>query len=113
MSKVGEKTIEIPPGTMVEVQNHQVSIKGPQGEMAVNIHGRLEIVVDDKIVTVSRKGNDKGTRSLHGLTRSLIANAIRGVNKHWEKILEVIGTGFKVRLQGESLIFDVGYSHSV
>lgn len=113
MSKIGEKPIVIPEETEVFFENNTVRIKGREGELALNIPVDILIAKENKTVFLKRKSDDKKTKSLHGLIRSLINNAILGVNKLWEKRLQVVGTGYRVKLQGEDLIFTVGYSHQV
>ena|SRR3989338_6344285 len=113
MSKVGNKSIIVPSGTEVTIVDSRVDIKGPQGQISLPVSRKLSVTKEGEQVFVSRYRDDTRSKSIHGLTRSLLANAIVGVNKKWEKILKVVGTGYKVRSQGDKIIFDVGYSHSV
>lgn len=114
MSKIGEKPIVIPESTEVFVENNTVRIKGKLGELALNIlNNNILIAKENNTILVKRKSDDKKTKSLHGLIRSLINNAVLGVNKLWEKRLQIAGTGYRVKLQGEDLIFEVGYSHPI
>ncbi len=113
MSKIGEKQIEIPQATTVEVADQTVKVKGSHGEMMITMPLVIHAVKDQNNLQVKRTNDSKHARSLHGLYRSLIANAITGVEKVWEKRLEVVGTGYNVKLQGEDLVLKVGYSHPV
>ena len=113
MSKIGEKTITVPSNIQVDIKDQEVSIKGNNGQINIKLTGAIKVEkLDDKIV-VTRKKEDKKSRSLHGLYRSLIANAVTGLEKPWEKRLEIVGTGYNVKLQGEDLVFKVGYSHPI
>ena len=113
MSKVGEVAIEIPELTNIHIMDHTVNIKGQKEEISVNLPEGISIAIEGNKVKVLRKTDSQRQKALHGLIRSLINNAVLGMQKPWEKKLKVVGTGFKVRLQGEDLIFDVGFSHSV
>jgi large subunit ribosomal protein L6 len=111
MSKIGEKPINIPQSTHVEIKNQSVTVSGKEGQLSVAIPNKIIVTKKNDSIFVKRQSNDKKTRSLHGLTRSLINNAILGVNKLWEKRLKIIGTGYRGRLQGENLVLEVGFSH--
>lgn len=113
MSKIGEKSIVISSVVNVTIDNNKINIKGPQGEMSFDIPKELTIVREENNLLIKRNNNDKKVRSAHGLYRQLIGNAILGVEKPWEKKLEVVGTGYTVKLQGEDLVFKIGYSHLV
>lgn len=113
MSKIGESPIQVLSGVQVSLEPEAVLVKGSLGELSIEIPRGILVKVDGDVVHVERLAESKKVRSLHGLVRSLVANAITGVTKPWEKYLEVHGTGYKVRMQGNDLIFDVGYSHSV
>lgn len=113
MSKVGFKPIELPDSVTVEIQNKVVTIKGKEGQVVITLPSRLTLKKGDKVLNLERSGEDAFIRSLHGLNRSLLANAVAGVEKPWEKKLEVVGTGFNVKLQGEELVVKVGFSHPV
>lgn len=113
MSKIGENPIQVPMGVTVSIDGAVVSVKGTHGELTVDVPRGITVKQDGEIIRVERLEETKKVKSLHGLIRCLIANAISGVVKPWEKYLEVHGTGYKVRLQGKDLVFDVGYSHSV
>lgn len=113
MSKIGEKTIVLSSTVNVTINNNNIVIKGPQGEMILDVPKELSLNRKENNLVIERKNDDKKVRSLHGLYRQLINNAIVGVEKPWEKKLEVVGTGYTVKLQGEDLVFKIGYSHLV
>ncbi|MFA5769867.1 MAG: 50S ribosomal protein L6 [Patescibacteria group bacterium] len=113
MSKIGEKPIIVSNAVNLTIEDGKVSIKGPQGEMSFDVPKELTLDRKENNIIIGRKNNEKKVRSIHGLYRQLIANAISGVEKPWEKKLEVVGTGYTVKLQGEDLVFKIGYSHLV
>jgi large subunit ribosomal protein L6 len=111
MSRIGKKPIEIAKGVTVTVQGDKVSAKGPQGELSLKVPGGVNVKVSDARVDVGIASEDLG--SLHGTTRTLIANMIQGVQKHYAKDLEIQGVGFKAQAQGQKLVLSLGYSHPV
>lgn len=113
MSKIGQKIINVPEGVSVSLENNQVVIKGPLGQLNINLPSDIELEIKDKTLSLKRKKETNFVKSLHGLYRQLIANAIYGVQKYWEKKLEIVGTGYNVKMEGENLVFKIGYSHSV
>lgn len=113
MSKIGEKIIIVGQSVSLTVKDGQVFIKGPVGEMTINLPKNLILEKNENNYLLKRLSNDKKSKSLHGLYRQLIYNAVTGVEKPWEKRLEVVGTGFNVKLQGEDLNFKIGYNHPV
>jgi large subunit ribosomal protein L6 len=113
MSKIGEKVITISNAVNVTIADNKITIKGPLGEMSFDVPKELALNRKENQLIIERKNNDKKIRSLHGLYRQLISNAIVGVEKAWEKKMEVVGTGYTVKLQGEDLVFKIGYSHLV
>jgi len=113
MSKIGSKQIAVPAGVTVTINNQEVIVKGKEGELKFQLPTELKIEQKDNNLLITRQGDFKKAKSLHGLYRQLVFNAVTGVEKPWEKRLEVVGTGFNVKLQGEDLIFKIGYSHPV
>ncbi len=113
MSKIGNAPILVPTGVTVEITEPAVTVVGKEGRLIIEMPRVLKIEkADDKLV-VSRKDESKKTKSLHGLYRQLVYNAVTGVLKPWQKRLEVFGTGYNVKSQGEDLVFKIGYSHPV
>ncbi|PIQ72778.1 50S ribosomal protein L6 [Candidatus Roizmanbacteria bacterium CG_4_10_14_0_2_um_filter_36_35] len=113
MSKIGEKTIEISQGVSVSIDKKKINVKGPHGELTIELPDKLEILTRENNLLVKRNDDEKKTKSIHGLYRQLINNAILGVQKLWEKKLKVVGTGYTVKLDKEDLVFKIGYSHPV
>ena len=113
MSRIGIKPIDIPQETKVSLSGSRVMIKGPKGELEINIRPEVEVEVEDSKVVVKIKKQDKLSRSLHGLTRSLIANILIGVTEGFEKRLVLIGTGYRVYPEGKDLRFSLGFSHNI
>ena len=113
MSKIGEKAITLSPAVNLTIEDNKITIKGPLGEASFVVPKELTLIREKDTLVFKRNNNEKKTKSIHGLYRQLISNAVTGVEKVWEKKLEVVGTGFTVKMQGEDLIFKVGYSHQV
>ena len=113
MSRIGRKPIEIPAGVTVSVDNNLVTVKGPKGTLSQQIHPNMEISVDGPVITVKRPDDEKLNRSLHGLSRTLIANMVTGVTQGYSKNLEVLGVGYRAAKEGKNLVMNLGYSHQV
>lgn len=113
MSRIGRLPIQIPAGVEVKIDGADVAVKGPKGELALTIASPIEASVEDGQVLVTRPNDERESRSLHGLTRTLIFNNIVGVTDGYKKSLEVVGTGYRVQAKGNSLEFALGFSHPV
>ncbi len=113
MSRIGRKPINIPAGVEVKFNDGVVTAKGSKGTLTQKIHPNISVEIDGNVINVSRPNDDKENRSLHGLTRSLIANMIEGVSNGYTKELEVNGVGYRVQKQGKNLVMNLGYSHQV
>ena len=113
MSRIGRKPIAIPAGVTVTVNGSQVTVKGPKGELNETFNADMSIAVEGSEVIVTRPDDNQQHRSLHGLTRTLIANMIEGVSKGFTKELEVNGVGYRVQKQGSNLVMNLGFSHQV
>ncbi len=113
MSRVGQKPIEIPQGVEVKIEGAKVAVKGPKGELTRKFSKDLGISVKDNRIYLERFSDNKFYRSLHGLTRTLIANMIEGVSKGFSKTLEITGVGFRATKKGDNLEIQVGYSHNI
>ena len=103
----------MPQGVTLEIKNNAIVVKGPKGELQEVLQRGISVEVKDGQVHVTRKGDDKQTRAFHGLVRSLVANMIEGVTKGFERQLEMVGTGYRVVMQGTTLVLSVGFSHTV
>lgn len=103
----------MPSSVAVTVDGQKVLVKGPLGELEIEFRPEVKVSVENGQVVVKRKREDKVSKSLHGLTRSLIANMVAGVEKGWERKLELVGVGFRAQTSGDKLTLSVGYSHPV
>ncbi len=113
MSRIGEKPIEIPKAVKVEVSKQTITASGTKGKQALNIPAPITAKLDKDKLIISRPNDTKINKSLHGLSRSLAFNLITGVEKGFVKELEVIGVGFRVQVQGKTLVMQLGFSHPV
>lgn len=114
MSKIGKQSIEIKSGITATVQGGLVKISGSKGQFDYKIPGNLDVVIENgKLQVVPKKANDKNIRALFGLTRANLANLIKGVEKEFEKKLELAGVGYKAQMQGADLVLSLGFSHPV
>ena len=113
MSRIGKLPIQIPAGVTVTLKDNVVSVKGPKGELALTVAKPIEVSVEEGQVLVSRPDDERESRSLHGLTRTLINNDIIGVTEGYTKGLEVVGTGYRVAQKGAAVEFALGFSHPV
>ena len=113
LSRIGRKAIPIPNGVQVTLDYAEVTVKGPKGTMIQPIHPEVTVKLADGRILVQRNSARKFHRSLHGLTRSLLANAITGVTDGYQKTLELMGVGYRVQQTGDAITLNVGYSHTV
>ena len=114
MSRIGRMPIAVPAGVTVDIaENNKVTVKGPKGTLERVLPSEMDIKLEDGHVVVTRPNDLKKMKSLHGLTRSLIANMVHGVTEGYEKVLEVNGVGYRAQKQGKKLILSLGYSHPV
>lgn len=113
MSRIGRQPIDIPNGIEVKIDGINVKVKGPKGSLESNFHEDMKISLKDNQVVVERPSDDKKHRSLHGLTRTLISNMIKGVTTGYSKELEINGVGYRAAKQGNNLVMNIGYSHQV
>ena len=113
MSRIGRKPINIPAGVDVNFDNGVVTVKGPKGTLTQNINKNISVKIDGSVISVIRPNDEKKNRSLHGLSRTLIANMIEGVTTGFKKELEVNGVGYRVQKQGKNLVMNLGFSHQV
>lgn len=113
LSRIGRKSIPIPPEVEVQIEFDGVTVKGPRGTLTQKYHPEVKVSVSDGTVFVERLSERKFHHALHGLTRSLISNAIIGVTDGYSKTLELMGVGYRVQEAGDGIILNVGYSHPV
>lgn len=112
MSRVGKMPVKIPTGVQVEIKGNEVTVKGPKGELCHSFNPNLQVAVKDSEVLVTRP-DDKAYDALHGLTRAIINNMVRGVTEGYRQNLEVEGVGYRAELQGKNLVLSLGLSHTV
>jgi len=113
MSRIGSLPIAIPPGTEVKIDGSEVVTRGSKGELRRRFHPAISIALKDGCLVVTRPSDSKIHRSLHGLTRSLLANMVAGVSEGFEKTLEVNGVGYRAQKSGDKLLLQVGYANTV
>ena len=113
MSRIGRLPIAIPAGVDIKIDGQDVAVKGPKGELTLSVKSPIQVAIEDGQLLATRPDDERESRSLHGLTRTLIANQIVGVTDGYTKGLEVVGTGYRVTAKGSSVEFALGYSHSI
>jgi len=113
MSRIGKQPIAIPPKVKVEVKGQKVSVEGPKGKLNWELPRRTSIKVENGKVLISRQGDDDAVKALHGLSRALVNNMVRGVSEGFVKKLEIQGVGFKAAVQGNAVNLSLGYSHPI
>jgi large subunit ribosomal protein L6 len=113
MSRIGRKPIVIPAGVEVKLEGNHVTVKGPKGTLDSTIHPLMKLEMKDGEVVVSRPNDEKEARSLHGLSRTLVANMVQGVSEGFKKELEIQGIGYRAQKQGTNLVLNLGFSHPV
>lgn len=113
MSRIGRKPIAVPAGVEVKIDGSTVTVKGPKGTLTQTVHSNMKVELNGAEITVTRPDDSNMNKSLHGLTRTLIANMIEGVEKGFSKELEVNGVGYRAAKQGNDLVLNIGYSHQV
>ena len=113
MSRIGKMPIPVPKGVDISISGDVVKVKGPKGQLQVDVPPGISVAVEDGNLNISRANDEPQTRSFHGLVRALLANATTGVSEGWSKKLEIIGIGYRAESKGKSVIFNVGYSHPI
>lgn len=113
MSRIGRKPIVIPSGVEVKIDGKTVTINGSKGTLTQKVHDNINVAVEDNEIIVTRPNEEKESRALHGLTRSLLGNMVEGVTNGFKKELQVNGVGYRVAKQGNTLVMNLGFSHQV
>ncbi|HEV2122288.1 MAG TPA: 50S ribosomal protein L6 [Chloroflexota bacterium] len=113
MSRIGRTPIKVPAGVQVSVGEGEVNVTGPKGQLTQRVPAQMDVTIEDGQIVVARPGDDKTNRSLHGLTRTLIANMVEGVTNGYRKTLEISGVGYRAGRAGTRLTLQVGFSHPV
>ena len=113
MSRIGRKPIPIVSGVKVEKKGNAINVTGPKGTLNATVHDAISVAVENNHVVVSRTGDGKNVKALHGLWRALINNMIKGVSEGFQKRLEIVGVGYKAELKGKKLQLALGFSHPI
>jgi large subunit ribosomal protein L6 len=112
MSRIGKKPVPVG-SAKVAVADHNVKVEGPKGKLELTVHPRIEVKLEGKDLIVTRPDDEKPTKALHGLTRSLLANMIEGVTNGYKKSLEIQGVGYKAEQKGKNIVLSVGYANTI
>jgi large subunit ribosomal protein L6 len=113
MSRIGKKPIVIPKGVQVEVNGHEVKVKGPKGELKRTVTGEVSLTLENGQLVVTRASDARTVRALHGTTRALLQNMVTGVSEGFTKSLQVEGVGYRAEMKGKQLVMALGFSHPV
>lgn len=113
MSRIGKLPIVIPAGVEAKLDGNTVTVKGPKGTLSQTVHPNIHVDINAGEIVVTRPNDAKENRSLHGLTRSLLANMVEGVTNGYKKELDVNGVGYRVTMQGKAVVMNLGFSHQV
>jgi large subunit ribosomal protein L6 len=113
MSRIGKLPVQVPSGVDVNIDGQQVTVKGPKGTLSHTVAEPISVAHEDGVISVARPDDERLSKSLHGLSRTLIANMVTGVTSGYSKTLEIVGTGYRVTAKGSDLEFALGYSHPV
>jgi len=113
MSRIGRMPVQVPKGVDVTIDGRAVTVKGPKGQLSLELAEPIEITQNDGVLTVTRPNDEGNVRALHGLSRTLVANMVTGVTEGYSKTLEIVGVGYRVQAKGNGVEFSLGYSHPV
>ncbi len=113
MSRIGKKPITVPAGVEVTIDGSHITVKGPKGVLEQDINSLISVELKDGVISLTRPDDEPRSRSIHGLSRTLIDNMVKGVSEGFEKKLEVAGVGYRAAKQGNDLVMNLGYSHQV
>ena len=113
MSRIGRMPIAVPSGVEITIAGQSVSVKGPKGSLSLNVAEPIQVSQTEGVITVARPNEERLTRSLHGLSRTLVANMVEGVTTGYSATIEIVGVGYRVAEKGKNLEFQLGYSHNI
>ena len=113
MSRIGKQPIPVPSGVEVQIDGSTVTVKGPKGELTQTLNDVIAIEIEDGVINVTRPDESRTARSLHGLTRTLVANMVIGVSEGYSKNLEIVGVGYRAAMKGKDIELQLGFSHPV
>lgn len=113
MSRIGSKPVPLPEGVKLDINETRLSVKGPKGELAMDMVPSIGVAVEDSRAVVTRASDEKQDRAYHGMVRALLNNMVVGVSKGFQKDLEIVGIGWRCQMQGKKLVLNLGYSHPI
>lgn len=113
MSRIGRKPIAVPAGVNVKIEGNHIEVKGPKGVLTRDLHPDMQVSLENSTLTVNRPSEEQLHKSLHGLTRTLVANMVEGVTKGYEKRLKAVSVGWRANVAGKKLVLNIGFSHPV
>ena len=113
MSRIGRMPITVPSGVEISITGQNVAVKGPKGSLAIAVPAPIQVSQAEGVITVARPNEERATRSLHGLSRTLVANMVTGVTTGYSLIINIVGVGYRVAEKGKDLEFQLGYSHQI
>lgn len=113
MSRIGKLPVRLPAGVKAAVEDRRVEVQGPKGTLGITVHERLSVSQEDGALLVTRRDDERESKAVHGLTRTLVANMVTGVTKGFEKVLEISGVGYRAEVHGNTLTMQLGFSHPV
>lgn len=113
MSRIGKLPVTIPSGVNVRLEGQTLTVKGPRGELSLDVHPDMVVEVDGGELQVKRPSDARNHRALHGLTRALVANMVQGVSGGFQKTLEIVGVGYRAEKKGQDLVLSLGFSHPI
>lgn len=113
MSRIGKQPVEIPSGVNVRLEGQALHVKGPKGDLHLQVHPEIEVQMEGNELQVKRPSDARNHRALHGLTRALVANMVHGVHTGFQKTLEIVGVGYRAEKRGQDLVLNLGYSHQI
>ncbi|CAN2216600.1 RplF Ribosomal protein L6P/L9E [Candidatus Nanopelagicaceae bacterium] len=113
MSRIGRMPIAVPSGVEISITGQNVAVKGPKGSLAIAVPAPIQVSQADGVITVARPNEERVTRSLHGLSRTLVANMVEGVTNGYSLTINIVGVGYRVAEKGKDLEFQLGYSHPI
>ena len=113
MSRIGRMPITVPSGVEISITGQNVAVKGPKGSLAIAVTAPIQVSQAEGVITVARPNEERATRSLHGLSRTLVANMVTGVTTGYSLIINIVGVGYRVAEKGKDLEFQLGYSHPI
>src|SRR6267142_2629692 len=113
MSRIGKKPVPVTGGVKIAIQDHLLKFEGPKGKLQLQVHPAIDVKLENNEVVVTRRDDEKQSKALHGLTRSLVSNYIEGVAKGYKKSLEIQGVGYKAEIKGKNLVLAVGFANTI